>query len=412
MPTIETTVSVTVPEGVTVGELEAAIQEELREAGRRLLTEGVAELEKVEFDGADGRWLRDRRRQRQLLTVFGWIDLERWYVRERSSGRYRFLVEMGGGHEHATVGVVDQAVALATRIPYRQATCLLSRFLRADIDHRTLYSWVQAEGAAIVEEEETLQSEVFEQGVVPPRDERERELVVSVLDGTYLKAQREGQASFEVRIGVAYSGRESVGKRAKWRRYRLKERHLYSGVESAADFAERFYISAEAGIGLGSARHLLVIGDGAEWIETIAGHDRYRATYQLDHWHILDHARRTFPDRPKFIERLATALRRGQTGRLLALVSAARLTAGANKERVDQFFAYLAANSHGIHGARRLRRSLSEAGQLAAVEGSGAVEKQGDLLVSRRFKHAGMRWTKAGANRLLKLRVRELERAA
>lgn len=46
------------------------------------------------------------------------------------------------------------------------------------------------------------------------------------------------------------------------------------------------------------------------------------------------------------------------------------------------------------------------------VEGAGAVEKQMDVVVGRRFKGQGMRWTRRGANRLLKLRLRELERAA
>jgi hypothetical protein len=46
------------------------------------------------------------------------------------------------------------------------------------------------------------------------------------------------------------------------------------------------------------------------------------------------------------------------------------------------------------------------------VEGSGAIEKQMDLAVGRRFKGQGMRWTRKGANRLLKLRLRELDKAA
>jgi len=43
-----------------------------------------------------------------------------------------------------------------------------------------------------------------------------------------------------------------------------------------------------------------------------------------------------------------------------------------------------------------------------AVDGSGAIEKQLDLVVGRRPKGQGMRWTRRGANRLLKLRLRKL----
>ena len=70
------------------------------------------------------------------------------------------------------------------------------------------------------------------------------------------------------------------------------------------------------------------------------------------------------------------------------------------------------ANQHGFYGARWLREHLSPAAKLVAVEGSGAIEKQMDLVVARRFKGNGMRWTRKGANRLLKLRLRELDLAA
>lgn len=410
MPTVETTVSVAVPEGATVAEIEEAVRAVLWAAGRKLLAEAVAAVEEGAL--ATGDVLRDKRRPVDLLTGFGWLRLERSYVRERQSGRYRYLVEVGGQQEHATPAVVAWAVALAARLPYRQAARLLGRLLGEEVDHRTLYGWVKTEGQVLVDAERQLQEAVFTDGLIPPRDEEERELVVAVVDGTYLKAQREGQSSFEVRLGVAYSGRDLESRTARHHRYRLRERQLYGGVDSARDFSERFYLRCEATLALSRARHLLVIGDGADWIEALAGHERYKATYQLDHWHILDHARRTFPDRPQLVAEIARALHDSDADRLLRLVTLARLQAEANLERVQQYEEYLRSNLHGIHGARRLRATLSPQAGSAAVDGSGAVEKQGDLLISRRFEHAGMRWTKAGANRLLKLRLRELGRCA
>jgi hypothetical protein len=410
VPAVETTVSVTVPEGATVAEIEAMVVARLREAGREVLGKAVRALEEEALAAGDVR--QDKRRSVDILSRFGWVRLERWYVRERRTGRYHYLVEVGGRQEHATVAVVEQAVALATRLPYRQAALLLGRLLGEHVDHRSLYAWVKAEGQQLVEEEAALQEAVFEDGELPPQGGEDHELVVAVVDGTYIRAQREGQPSFEVRIGVAYSGRELVSTTARHKRYRLRGRQLYGGVDSARDFSERFYLHCEATLALSRARHLLVIGDGADWIENLAGHERYKATYQLDHWHILDHARKTFSDRPGLVTEIARALHDGDAGRILRLVRLARLSAEANAERVRDYETYLHANLHGIHGARRLRPLLSEEVRSAAVDGSGAVEKQGDLLVARRFEHAGMRWTKAGANRLLKLRLRELEAAA
>jgi hypothetical protein len=48
--------------------------------------------------------------------------------------------------------------------------------------------------------------------------------VVTEVDGTFLKAQREGAPDFEVRLGVLFSGKEWESATARHRRYRLRER--------------------------------------------------------------------------------------------------------------------------------------------------------------------------------------------
>jgi hypothetical protein len=77
-------------------------------------------------------------------------------------------------------------VSLATRLPYRQAAYLLSRFIEEPIDRRTLYRWVQQAGTFIVAQEDELQEAVFVHGEVPPCDSLQREIVVAEVDGTIL----------------------------------------------------------------------------------------------------------------------------------------------------------------------------------------------------------------------------------
>lgn len=417
MPTVETTITLTIPRaGMSLQELERRVWEQLCEAAGSLLRDACREMESQILLHGAGQLRRDKPRQLDLLTRFGWLRLERWQLQDRRTGRYSRPLDQVLGikpRRHASPWVIEQAVGLATRLPYRQATDLLCRLLGqpGTVDHRTLYGWVQAEGQTCIEAEDRRQEAVFGDGVVPPRDETVREIVVAEADGTFLRAQREPGPDFEVRLGVLYSGRQLTSTTARHKRYRLQERVLYAGVESADDFKERFFLAGEERLSLSLARHLLVVGDGADWIEALAGHDRWRATYQLDHWHILHQARLTFSDRPNLVAEIARALRAGEDQRILHLVRLARLTA-ADPERVAAYEAYLRANQHGICGARRLARQLSREARVVLVEGSGAVEKQSDLLVGRRFEGQGMRWTRRGAHRLIKLRVRELERAA
>jgi hypothetical protein len=416
MTTVETTISITIAEtGVSLQSLEAAVAEALGKAGRELLLAACAAVERNLFESAGKRWLRNKRRPLDLLTRFGWVRLERWQVQHRSTRRYHSPLDdvlQLAPRQHASPWVLAQAVALATRIPYRQATQLLTGWLDAPVDHRTVYAWVQQAGAGLVAAEDAQQEAVFANGEVPPRAPGEREVVVAEVDGTFIKAQREGVPAFEVRLGLLYSGKTRESPSAKYRRYRLQERVRYGGVESAEAFGERFFLAGEASLALTRAHHLLVVGDGAEWIETLAGHERWKATYQLDWWHLTHAFHRTFPDRPELIAQLKEALYQGQGDRVVQLVALAQTMGNGDQERIAQLHGYLVANQHGFYSAWQLRKNLSPDARLVAVVGSGAIEKQQDLVVGRRFKGQGMRWTRTGANRLLKLRLGELDRAA
>lgn len=415
MTTVETTVALSInPEGHSLEELESLIGEALARAGRELLTQTCQRMETQLLKTERSQMRRCKRRGLHLLTRFGWMRLQRWQVRDED-GHYHYPLHGLLGlqpRQHASPWILDRAVSLATRIPYRQATYLLSTFVNEPIDHRTLHRWVQAAGARIVEEEDELQQAVFRDGVVLPRPAEEREMILAEVDATFLRAQREHGDRFEVRLGVLAGGKEVESHTARYRRYRLLERVSYVGVDAAQDFGERLFLMGEGQLGLSRAAHILLVGDGADWIEALAGHDRWRATYQLDWWHLMQALHRTFPEHPALVRRCKQHLYNGQGDQLIAAVRLAHLNGAGDPEQVEKLLGYLEANRAGFYGARSLRSRVSEAAKLLCVEGSGAVEKHVDLVICRRFKGQGMRWTRKGANRLLKLRLRELERAA
>ena len=414
MTTVETTVTISInPKELTLEGLEIQIGEALQQAGKDLLINACTRVETQVLEG-HSELHRSKLRGLHMLTRFGWIRLNRWQMRD-DRGRFFYPLDQVLGlqpRQHASPWITDQAVALATRLPYRQATYLLRSFVEEPIDHRSLYRWVQKAGAQIVNEEDELQTAVFDHGVVPPRDEEKREIILAEVDGTFLRAQREEGDRFEVRLGVLTTGKSLVSQTAKNRRYRLEERIRYGGVETAQAFGERLFLKGEAHLGLSRAHHLLLVGDGADWVEALAGHDRWRATYQLDWWHLTHAFHRTFPDHPHLVKRLKRHLYRGEGNKIIPAIRLAKINGIGDPKQVEDLLGYLEANQAGFYGARSLRPQLSPEARLVCVEGSGAVEKHIDLAICRRFKGQGMRWTRAGANRLLKLRIKELDKAA
>lgn len=146
MPTLGDTIELTVRDDCTLAELEELIAERLQAVGRTLLVAACAAAEgKVLQDQAHGLQ-PNKRRPRDLLTRFGWIRLDRWSCRTRTTGQYRYPLDEALAiepHQHASPWVMAKAVTLAGRLSYRDATKLLAEVLGVEVDHRTVWGWVQ-----------------------------------------------------------------------------------------------------------------------------------------------------------------------------------------------------------------------------------------------------------------------------
>ena len=186
----------------------------------------------------------------------------------------------------------------------------------------------------------------------------------------------------------------------------------YGGVEEAEEFGEKLFLRGEKYLGLSRAKNVLLVGDGASWIEPLAGGERYKATYQLDWWHLERRIWEAFGEKPGAAEHLVGCLRERRPEEILRAVKL-RLALGEGvPERLEALQGYLESNWGGLYGVDWLRPKLSVEGRKVLVVGSGAIEKHTDLVIGRRMKGQGMRWTKKGANHLLKLRLQGLETEA
>jgi hypothetical protein len=140
MTIIETTVTMSINQkGLTLEEMEAQIGDALQQAGRDLLIQ-VCQVMEAQVLEERAELRRSKRRGLHLLTRFGWIRLKRWQMRD-AQGRFFCPLDQVLGlqpRQHASPWITQQAVALATRLPYRQATYLLSTFINEAIDHRSM----------------------------------------------------------------------------------------------------------------------------------------------------------------------------------------------------------------------------------------------------------------------------------
>ena len=379
--------------------LERAVAAEGRRAARVLFGKVVEALDEKAVKESGGA--RQRVEPRWVATIFGRMRVWRYRVKRDGASLHPLDDALGLAQSEPSPGLRETICSLALRLPYRQAAEVATRLTGDDVSHLSAWRVLQAEGARVRAEHGALVESVFELGELPP-DAPSPELVVVEADGTYIKAQREDHDRFEVKTGVFYSGKTPAGGR-KHRRWRLVDKGCYATTADADDFGKGLAAQGFFKVGLHHAGHVLCAHDGLdEFGETFR--DWFPgAIHQVDHFHVSEriwwvtgadekrHARykkMAFDDPYGF----ATKLRRG---RLLV-----------EHDKALELAHYIEGVAPHLFGCNQLPRNLRR-GRMRVV-GTGVVEKHQDLVVGRRMKRRGMRWSRRGADNLLALQARRV----
>lgn len=154
----------------------------------------------------------------------------------------------------------------------------------------------------------------------------------------------------------------------------------------------------------GVATVVVIVGDGAEWIWKRATLFPCRCEI-LDFWHAVEHAwqfaRCHYGEHSTraahWVHTVAGALRKGQVQAVLTRLQKMRPHTPEAQQEWQALIRYYTEN------ATRMR--YDEYLRLGYGIGSGAVESAHKQLVHARMRQAGMRWSEAGARRLLALRL-------
>jgi hypothetical protein len=149
---------------------------------------------------------------------------------------------------------------------------------------------------------------------------------------------------------------------------------------------------------------VVIVGDGAEWIWNRATWFVRRCEI-LDFWHALEHAWRFARLRygdgsaqaDQWVHAIAEDLRAGKVQDVIARLKRLRPKTAELRESLAGLIRYYSENVSRMQYDEYLR--------LGYGIGSGAVESAHKQVIHARLRQAGMRWSEAGARRLLALRL-------
>jgi hypothetical protein len=335
----------------------------------------------------------------------------------------RPLLDLLGVEPGRISGSLARLLALlAVVAPYTLAARLAGQLLGVKISPRGVWKVAQRLGESAARYSEALSQYHWDsRGQGAPTQDAPPVVVLSV-DGSMLGMQvrkqrrrrqggeplpplppvEEGQFQ-EVKTGVVLLPSERVetspGRRSLVRRF------VVSYLGDADDIFHHLYSQLRELGWLNTAHTMVVVvGDGAEWIWNRTAMFVKRCEI-LDFWHALEHAwefaRLAYGEgsqqADRWVHQMAEDLRAGKVEEVIARLKRMRPKTPELCEKLEGLIRYYSSNATRMHYDEYLR--------LGYGIGSGAVESAHKQVVHARFRQAGMRWSEAGARRLLALRL-------
>jgi hypothetical protein len=174
-------------------------------------------------------------------------------------------------------------------------------------------------------------------------------------------------------------------------------------IETAETFGGRIYGEAVRR-GLLHAQRVVVLGDGAEWIRTIADLHFPQATVIIDLYHAREHVAELCKNLFGIDEqqvrqqriRWWTYLDQGKVEKILVQAQQKLPQNAEARKKAEGELHYLEKNKHRMRYAEFRARGL--------FVGSGVVEAGCKTVIGQRLKQSGMEWSLRGANAIIALR--------
>lgn len=203
--------------------------------------------------------------------------------------------------------------------------------------------------------------------------------------------------------GLHYSGRERRYQKRGSPSVRLQNKRWILSTRPLSIFGRRLAWQRLRHFQKGATEVLL--SDGDEGLKWVREREFGQSQWLLDRWHIAQNVRTLVGEDQVEQRRIMEAVWKSDSEAVLETLRTSVYRAQRPFE-FNALFGYILGNRDGIDNwhsiPAALRRSLGR--KLAPVRaGSGAIEKNIEVRINRRFKRQGRSWTRQGAEHLAQL---------
>jgi hypothetical protein len=340
--------------------------------------------------------------EKTVRTLIGQVTYERAYYhcRQCGDGACPLDEQLGQSEREISPGVERALALLSAHLPFSKAEQVLAEVTAVRLSARQIETIAESLGTQAEQRQQQEDRQAATQGLFETHGPAPapRTFIIE-MDGVQLGLQ--DGAWQEVKCGVVYELSQRVEiHRGRWE---LLQRYRCAWRGEVAAFRQRLWaLCLRAGIC--QQDRLVVLGDGAEWIDQTAAWLFPQALRILDYYHASERvwavANARWGEASDSARRWARSklsqLKGGQVKAVLAAMRRLKMATEEGQRVRDAAINYM-----------RVREAQMDYGKYQADGlpiGSGAVESTCKQMVTARCKQAGMRWSEAGADAILALR--------
>lgn len=350
-----------------------------------------------------GKQRFERFSPRTIRTLIGEVTYKRAYYRCRRCCRGSFPLDeqISQSQREISPGVERAVALLAAQLSFPEAERLLKELTSVSLSARqieTISESIGAEAELLLKQEQEEASKEELPDLSGPNQPPARTFIVE-MDGVQV-GLKDGSWQ-EVKCGIIYELSQRV--EISEGRWELLKRERCAVRANVKAFRARLWALCLRA-GLRECDRVIVIGDGAAWIDQTAEFLFARAERIVDYYHVSERiwavANMRWGESSRQARRWAKGklheLKEGKVLEVIGAIKRLKMKAGEGQEVREGAIGYLSKRVEQMKYGKYRKEGMPI--------GSGAIESSCKQLVTARCKQAGMRWSEAGLDAIVALR--------
>jgi hypothetical protein len=390
----------------------ADMEHAAQELGKRIARLALSHLLEQSGTGYDrstrschcgGKKRFERFSQRTLRTLIGEVTYKRAYYRCRWCRASCFPMDeqIRQSQREISPGVERAVALLSAHLSFTQAERLLSELTGVALSARQIETVAESIGSEAEQLSKQDEKQAASQDLIQTQGPHQPEMKTYIVEMDGVQVGLEDGSWQEVKCGVLYELSQRV--EISEGRWELLNRQRCAVRGDVVALRARLWALCHRA-GLRATDRVIVIGDGAQWIDQTAQLMFPKATRILDYYHaseriwlVANHRwGEGSPEARQWAMDKVNQLKNGEVMAVIGSIKRLKMKAGEAQAVRSAALSYL---------SNRVEQMKYEQYQKQGLPiGSGAVESSCKQLVTARCKQAGMRWSQAGVDSILALR--------